>query len=131
MKTSNPLNGDATPSEKSGITNDLKLSPEDTINFDLPKIIKKLDSALLGKKYTYTDPVSWYNNNKVDHAKELLIDKAHWSLLSTDENKNESWQGNCDEGVSAIFKADGVLKVNSDNATPFTENNSYTPFNVV
>jgi hypothetical protein len=79
-----------------------------------------------------TDPVSWFNWNKQDYAKELLSD-AGWTLVSTDREYVEFWRRpGKDDGHSATWgKRPGHLYVFSSSAEPFQNECYYNPFQIL
>lgn len=81
--------------------------------------------------HDFTDPVSWYNWNKSQYSKHLLID-AGWKR-SIDEKKIEQWiRPGKDSGTSATWGHKyNALYVFTSNALPFKDECYYTPFQIL
>ncbi|MGV8947571.1 MAG: BT4734/BF3469 family protein [Lutibacter sp.] len=75
--------------------------------------------------HTFTDPVSWFNWNKLDYIKELLI-RNRWILLDSDE-----YAGETDNTPSAKFGAHNFLYVYNDSLPPFKKDGCYSLFQVL
>ena len=81
--------------------------------------------------HDFTDPVSWYNWNKVNYSKGLLTE-AGWSK-STDKNKVEHWSkpGTKNEVHATWGHKYNALYVFSTSTLPFKNECYYTPFQIL
>lgn len=80
-----------------------------------------------------TDPVSFFNWDKANYAKKLLIDRG-WEMVSKND-KAEQWRRpGKKEGISATwgYKYNALYVFSSDAKTkPFNMNCYYTPFQIL
>ncbi len=94
---------------------------------------KKIETEEAGSDshHDFTDPISWFNWNKKEYAKNLLKD-AGWQK-STDKKDAEEWtRPGKPEGVSATWGHKyNALYVFSSNADPFKNECYYTPFQIL
>lgn len=111
----------------------------------LLNIAKKFDQSL-GKEKVSTsakegevkgfdgdDPVSWFNWNRAEYAKNLLIEKG-WTKVNYNEREGvENWRRpGKDDGTSATWgKKYNSLYVFSTSAHPFNSECYYTPFQIL
>lgn len=81
-----------------------------------------------------TDPVSWYNWHKADHAKYLMTE-AGWRRLRYDQREQvEYWQrpGKDDDAHSATWgRKHNALYVFTSSAPPLKPSAYYTPFQLL
>lgn len=83
--------------------------------------------------FDYTDPVSWFNWNKVGYAKQLIKDKG-WAHIDANEGEGvEYWRRpGKNEGRSATWgKKHNALYVFTSSVDYFKPNCYYTPFQIL